>query len=517
MSSSYKLLYQDRRQFVFEEFQETHSTAILTLVAGFIAGSLVGIYFASLDATTAGSILLAVVSYITFITSTFSLKTSPISVLLIFVTSLSAVLLLIYMSRVVLGYFSDSPMKLILVYAAFFAIFAELVYLWSRITWVEDSRMHQLIDAERDDRRTRPPHYPKDINLLSFSRFVAQVIWFGFLRLFYYLKGDKETAIKYPFLFVESLSKWPLANKQNPITVKNESLKRVKVCVYHRSDYCCWIPVGGLTGGVYDLERGEELVFSPHWPDTSFRVKIFAHGVIDFELASNPCVVRGHRYSFIDVGKPITLLSVASPPPSGRVSVSFSDNDDSEDDQEDPDVNIVRKTSFSSSRPNSRIGLRRVASSRANLSALAESPNSPRSVSDHNNSHETLLTPTSTRKSFKLVVLASQRDLSTCVAILNDSTTDVKLSFYNIEDTSFVIALDELKVVETSMTDERESNMIRRNTWKIFEYIGTKPKTRFCMRVRTALAQTAANVELSFCTALLGDALVVRDPIVSPS
>ena len=507
MSSSYKLLYQDRRQFVFEEFQETHSTAILTLVAGFIAGSLVGIYFASLDATTAGSILLAVVSYITFITSTFSLKTSPVSVLLTFVTSLSAVLLLIYMSRVVLGYFSDSPMKLILVYAAFFAIFAELVYLWSRLTWVEDSRMHLLIDAERDDRKSRSPH--KEINLLSFFKFICEVFTFGLLKLFYNIKGDPVSAVKYPFLFVESLSKWPLADKQKPITIKNESIKRVKVCVYHRADYCCWVPVGGLTGGVYELDRGDEVVFSPHWPDTCFRVKIFAYGVIDFELASNPCVFRGRKYAFIDVGKPITLLSVASPPPSARVS--FSDDDEDSDDSRD---DVIQASSFSS-RPSSRAGgLKRVASSRANLYSLAETPNSPGSAS---HSHEVIFTPTSVRKSYKLVVFSSQRDLSKSVALLNESTTDVKVSFYNIEDTSFVMTLDELAVIETSMTEDWDSYMLRRNSWKIFEYTGSKPKSKFCLRVRTALAQSSANVELSFCTAFLGDALVVRDPIVSSS
>ena len=147
MSSSYKLLYNDRRQFIFEETEETHSTAILTLVAGFIGGSLLGVYFSSLDLTTAGSILLAVGTYVTVITSTFSLRTNPLSVAAMFVTSLTAVVVLIYLSRVTLEYFKESRIHMVLVYAGLFAILAEVLYLWSRVTWVEDSRMHQLIET----------------------------------------------------------------------------------------------------------------------------------------------------------------------------------------------------------------------------------------------------------------------------------------------------------------------------------------------------------------------------------
>jgi hypothetical protein len=518
MSSSYKLLYQDRRQFVFEEFQETHTTAIVTLVAGFIAGSLLGIYFASLDATTAGSILLAIVTYITIMTSIFSLKTSPLSVLLIFVTSLSAVLLLIYMSRVVLGYFSESPMKLILVFAGSFAIVAELVYLWSRITWVEDSRMHQLIDAERDDKKSPSSsthhHHSREINLLSFFWFVWEVFLFGFLRLFYNLKGDKTKAARYPFLFVESLSKWPLSAKMKPIIIKNESPKKVKVCVYHRSDFCCWIPVGGLTGGVYDLERGDELCFSPHWPDTSFRVKIFAHGMIDFELASNPHVVRGRMYSFIDVGKPITMLFLASSPPSTRNRHSYPLSSSDEENSDDELMTVAHKPSFGSSVG----GLKRVASSRANLSALlASSPNSPRSNAGDYSNEQIILTPTSVRKTLKMLLVSPERIMSKSIAVLNESTSDVRVLFYNNEDISFVIALDEFQVTDTSMMEDKESGLVKRNAWKIFDYTGSKPKEKFCMRVRTSLAQTTANMELSYCTALLGDALVIRDPIVSPT
>lgn len=516
MSSSYKLLYQDRRQFVFEEFNETHTTAIVTLVAGFIAGSLLGVYFASLDATTAGSILLAVVTYVTVLTSTFSLKTKPISVLLIFVTSLGAVITLIYVSRVVLGYFSDSPIKLVLVFAAWFAVVAELIYLWWKITWVEDSRMHQLIESDRADGKPSPRRHPREIDIVSFFRWVLQILLFGILRLYYHIKGDASKAVCYPFLFVESLAKWPLASTMKPITIRNESLKRVKVCVYHRSDFCCWIPVGGITGGMYVLDRGDDLVFSPHWPDESFRVKIFADGVIDSELASHPHVHRGHRYTFIDVGKPITLLNSVSPPPSARLSLPLSSSEDEDEaDGEHTEPFAVPRQPSLGSQPGSRGGLKRVASSRANLSGLVSSPASPRSATGGDSREEIILTPTSIRKTFKIFMSSPARDISQCISVLNETSTDVRVLFYNIEDTSFVIALDDFKVIESSSSEDRESNLLKRNAWKVFSYTGSKPKDKFCMRIRTAFAQTASNIELSFCTAVMGEALVVRDPLVS--
>lgn len=508
MSSSYKLLFQDRRQFVFEEASEAHTTAILTLIAGFFVGSLVGVYFASLDATTAGSILLAVVSYITILTSTFSLKTNPLSVLLIFVTSLGAVLLLIYLSRVVLGYFSDSPFKLVLVFAAFFAILGELVYLWSRITWVEDTRMHQLIDADRREGKSRLIH-SRELNLVAFLSWIGEILMFGILRAYFYLKGEKASAARYPFLFVESLSKWPAAAFEQPITLRNDSLKRVKICVYHRSDICCWIPVGGLTGGMYELDRGDELVFSPHWPSQSFRVKVFAHGVIDYELATHPCVTRGKKYRFIDVGKPITLLTGASPPgsirrPLGESSSSSDDNDTEYIDSE----SVMRKPSMGSQ--SSRCGLRRVASSRANLAQMGcATPSSPRSEA----SHEMLMTPTSVRRAFKLHALAAEKDMTSSIAVLNESTSDVKINFYNIGDTSFVISLDAFRVSESSIPGDMDNFVIRKNAWKVFEYTGVKERIKFCMRVKAAFVST--GIELSYCTAFLGEALVARDPIVS--
>ena len=506
MSSSYKLLYQDRRQFVFEEFNETHSTAIFTLVAGFIAGSLLGVYFASLDATTAGSILFAIVTYITVLTSTFSLKTKPISVLVIFITSLGAVILLIFVSRVVLGYFSDSPMKLVLVFAGSFAIVAELIYLWWRITWIEDSRMHLLIEADRVDGKRASLHHHRDIDVVSFLRWLGQIMLFGLLRLYYHMQGDKDKAQRYPFLFIESMSQWPLASTMKPVTIKNESLKRVKVCAYHRSDLCCWIPIGGIMGGMYVLDRGEELIFSPHWPETTFRVKIFADGVIDSELASHPSVHRGHTYVFVDVGKPITILSGASPPASlSKPALGYSD----EEDDEEIEPSIAPRSSFGS-QPSSRAGLRRTASSRANLCAMAQSPSSPQS--DPETHEQLILTPTSMRKSLKMFLAAPDRDLSRSIAVLNESSSDVRIYFYAIQDKSFVIARDDFEVSESSSEDT--SNLLARNAWKIFSHQGLS-ETKFCMRVRSSTTQTAANVELGFCTAVLGEAFVVRDPLVS--
>jgi hypothetical protein len=328
-----------------------------------------------------------------------------------------------------------------------------------------------------------------------------QILSFGLIRVYYYLRGDHLNARKYPFLFIESWSKWPDAAKERPITIINESLKRVKVCVYHRADYACWVPVGGLTGGMYELERGEELVVSPHWPSSSFRVKAFAHGVIDFQLASHPCMIRGRKYSFIDVGKPITLLATgASPAVSIRTTSFDAPSSSSSSSSSEEEV------AFTVPRSHSSGGLRRVTSSKANLSALGSAPGSPQG--------DALMTPTtSRRKLFKQHILMGDYDMSKCVGILNESTSEIRVSFFSIEATSFMIPLDGFTVKDAfDNQSEREGKFsIARFAWKVFAYSGGKPK--FCMRVKGG--ESSALLEVAYCTVLLGEALVVRDPIVS--
>jgi len=521
MSSSYKLLYNHRRQFIFEETEETHSTAILTLVAGFIGGSLLGVYFSSLDFTTAGSILLAVGTYITVITSTFSLRTNPLSVAAMFLTSFSAVLILIYLSRVTLEYFKESRIHMVLVYAGLFAILAEVIYLWSRVTWVEDSRMHQLIEiSEVSTSKGGSKQY--EVPLSSFFRWIGEILKFCLFRFYFWLVRDPQSGSKYPILFVESLAKWSEADKAKKISIRNDTLKRVKICVYHRSDYCCWVPVGGLTGGMYELDRGETLTFSPHWPSSAFRVKVFAHGMIDYELAANPNVVRGKFYAFIDVAKPITILPSMSPPSTTLRGMTTNEPSSSEDDEDDGVTPIFFEDSVvqgnsgepitSSTGPGGG-GLRRVPSSRANLSRAGSAPTSPQGYYG-----SPLPSPSAVRRGFKQHLLLT--DLIRSIAVLNETTTDIKVSFFNIEDTSFVRSMDSFSVLKSSsLRTANEKQVIPKGEWKIFEHNPQETiRDKFCMRVKMASVpgtSSAHAIELSYCTAYLGDVLVIRDPIVT--
>jgi hypothetical protein len=66
-----------------------------------------------------------------------------------------------------------------------------------------------------------------------------------------------------------------------------------------------------------------------------------------------------------------------------------------------------------------------------------------------------------------------------CVSVLNESTTDIKVYFYSIEDRSFVIALDTFRVCRVSLGARvgalsTDNNVIGRGEWKVFEYIGTR-------------------------------------------
>jgi hypothetical protein len=111
-----------------------------------------------------------------------------------------------------------------------------------------------------------------------------------------------------------------------------------------------------------------------------------------------------------------------------------------------------------------------------------------------------------------MFLAAPDRDMSRSVAVLNESSSDVRIYFYAIEDKSFVIAREDFEVSDSSSEDT--SNLLPRNAWKIFSHQGSA-ETKFCMRVRSSTTQTAANVELGFCTAFLGEGFVVRDPLVS--
>ena len=516
MSSSYKLLYNDRRQFIFEETEETHSTAILTLVAGFIGGSLLGVYFSSLDLTTAGSILLAVGTYVTVITSTFSLRTNPLSVAAMFVTSLTAVVVLIYLSRVTLEYFKESRIHMVLVYAGLFAILAEVLYLWSRVTWVEDSRMHQLIEISEVS-TNKSGSKQNEVPLSSFFRWIGEILKFCLFRLYFWLMRDPHSGSKYPVLFIESLAKWSEADKAKKISIRNDTLKRVKICVYHKSDYCCWVPVGGLTGGMYELDRGETLTFSPHWPSSAFRVKVFAHGMIDYELAANPNVVRGKFYAFIDVAKPITILPSMSPPSTTLRGMTTNEPSSSEDDENDGAAAIFFEDSVAINpeplTSSTGGGLRRVPSSRVNLSRAGSAPTSPQGYFG-----SPLPSPSAIRRGFKQHLLLT--DLIRAIAVLNETTTDIKVSFYNIEDTSFVRSLDSFGVMKAStLRTVNDKLVIPKGEWKIFELLPQEPsREKFCLRVRMASVpgtSSANAMELSYCTAYLGDVLVIRDPIVT--
>jgi hypothetical protein len=501
MSQSYKLLYRDRRQFVFEETTETHSTAIMTLILGFLLGSLIGVYFASLDLTTAGSILLAMGTYVTVITSTFSLRSNPLGVVIIFFTSFGAVIVLTYVSRLTLSYLQESRFKLVLVYAGVFAIMAELLYLWSRLTWVEDVRMHQLVlDKTSEPSSSKPP----ELCLGAFFRWLVEQLFFFLYHVYYLVLHDFDKAGQYPVLFIERWSTWNLSASRTPIRIENDTLKRVKVCVYHWSDYCCWVPVGGIVGGMHVLDRGDEISIYPHWPSEFFRIKIFAHGMIDFELATHASVFRGKKYKFIDVGKPITLVTMGSPPPT-----EHDDDGQSSSSSEchlpsphsDMFLHVENMTRSASSG-----GLRRIPSSRANL--CLSTPSSP------NNSAASLQTPHGNRrkKEFKESLLLM--DLSHAIAVLNESTADVKISFYNIDDISFVIGLDCFRAKHAA----EGVPVIPKGEWKVFELSAQETLRRsqnpewdrkFCMRVKI----NATTMELSYCTAILGDALVVRDAI----
>jgi hypothetical protein len=138
-----------------------------------------------------------------------------------------------------------------------------------------------------------------------------------------------------------------------------------------------------------------------------------------------------------------------------------------------------------------------------------------------------MASPTSVRRQFRLQMnILADGVLEGCVSVLNESTTDIKIYFFNIEDRSFVIALDSFRVNRVSPGARigaltSDNNIIGRGEWKVFEYCGRENDCdeKFCMRVKT-VAPTASgasplSIELSYCTAYLGDVFVVRDPLLS--
>jgi hypothetical protein len=67
-------------------------------------------------------------------------------------------------------------------------------------------------------------------------------------------------------------------------TVQNSTMKRIKLCLYHRWDYCCWLPLGGIAGKyVRYLYPGESTEY--RGIDKTVKLKVFSPCLLDEELA----------------------------------------------------------------------------------------------------------------------------------------------------------------------------------------------------------------------------------------
>ena len=228
-------------------------------------------------------------------------------------------------------------------YSATFGALCPIVYLYAQAAYIMDKRRHQLVKVSG----VVPVTSSSADGLWKFVVWTAEII-FRKNRSFCFFP-EKPGNFKNLEICTGNFS-------PKGITVINETLKRVKVCLYDEADYPCWVPAGGIGGpGVGFISAGESLILHPPCPPETFKLKLFSPGVIDQELGLAIQVARGDVWALRDVHRRIRKLVGISRSPSPWTPDSplpikiISDDEDEEDEAvlvfSPPKLNTPNKSS----------------------------------------------------------------------------------------------------------------------------------------------------------------------------
>jgi len=283
---NFRCLYNDREQFVFHETATDYTAGGWASLFGFVGGLLAGLILLALNNPIAAILLAVVVCYFVIklvaVTFHFDPYGSMILVSLVCFGSISIYLL----DQSLSSYWGLDIWHTLGLYTICFAIVCPCVYFYAQLAFIADKRRHQLL-------------------LITRSRSQANRLSGGLIDFIIWIYRFITFSDKFNFFPPPSPS-----STSDGISVRNETLKRLKVVFYHPSDYCCWVPVGGIGGpAVGFLSPGETGSFDPPANPDSFKLKVFSPGFIDHELGYSASAHRGDLWAVFDVHRKIVLFN----------------------------------------------------------------------------------------------------------------------------------------------------------------------------------------------------------------
>ena len=325
----YGCVYQNREQFVFEERGVSYRAGLWATVGGVTVGVVLSIALILMNKVASIMLFLSVVGYLVFRILSIALKSDPVGTS-IFVSAMGgSLVILYYLQETVFNMWGENSWHLMLFYTTVFGVLAPLAYLYAQVAFIEDKRKHQLL-LVADSRVASPVGTAEE----GESRFGDFASWCRIIVLDFFRVLPVSGFRVFPPLYDAKLS------EVDGIEVRNETLKRIKICLYHPSDYCCWIPLGGIGGpSVAFIGAGETQIIHAPFPEiTSFKLKVFSPSLIDRELCFEPRCHRGETFLVKDVQQRIVervrddqVAQTHTPPPSRessstslRKNVSFS-------------------------------------------------------------------------------------------------------------------------------------------------------------------------------------------------
>ena len=288
---NFRCAYNDQDQFVFYETATDYTAGGWAIVFGFIAGFIAGLFMIAVNDPFAALFFALVIGYFVMRLAAVTFRFDPLGSLILVSLFILGGGFLYWLHYSLYSYWGMDIWHSLGFYTICLAGVSPCVYFYAQLAFIADKRKHQL-------RLVRRPRVTVSHGRRGVTDFV---IWIYRFITF---------ADKFSFFPPPSPSRTAEA-----IQVRNDTLKRIKVILYHPSDYCCWVPAGGIGGpSVGFVLPGEEKGFDPPANVDNFKLKVFTPGFIDHELGYAAAAHRGDTWAVMDVHRKIVPFVPAEVP-----------------------------------------------------------------------------------------------------------------------------------------------------------------------------------------------------------
>lgn len=303
--SRYECCYSSGRQFIFTESSGWLLAVHVTVCLGGCFSGLCIFFAISFAGVRAFEITMVCMAFLaatyayrfTFHGNSSSVDISSYAVMIV----TFAALLTLFLSAVRLSLVLDlGAMNRCALFVVSGVVLGLLVHGYVTLTCTEDQRKHYLGLCGSEGA------FSTELSVHSEEE-EQDSIWKSHVRFWAWIFSRR---------FWIDLQDWSLATDAecksgDVITVHNNTLKLIKVCMYSPEDVFCWVPFGGISGqGVGLINAGTCRSFNlPQRGSDSdqeasnghYRLKVFQPGLLDKELACYPKAQCGQSFAFYDV------------------------------------------------------------------------------------------------------------------------------------------------------------------------------------------------------------------------